>query len=221
MAVVAEGAEWLSLAQAAARLGIHPTTLRRWANQGQIPVSLTPGGHRRFRRGDLETLAIQRRQLKTIGALEQTWAGHALHETRRELSDIHLRPAWLSRFDDEARLFYRQLSLRLMGVCMQYLAGAGLDESLLEEARWIGKTYGDRFLMQHVALSDGLSILAFFRSNMLEAALQVPEAAQLRPEASQGLVRRLTSLLDAVELGIATAYERSLTVPLPSDHSAR
>jgi hypothetical protein len=104
---------------------------------------------------------------------------------------------------------------------MQYLAGAGLDESLLEEARWIGKTYRDPLPTQQVALSDGLRTMATFRSNMLEAARQLPEAAELRPEASQGLVRRLTSLLDAVELGIATAYERSLTVPLPSDHSAR
>ena len=39
---------WLTLSEAAEQLGVHPTTLRRWADNGDIPVSVTPGGHRRF-----------------------------------------------------------------------------------------------------------------------------------------------------------------------------
>jgi len=47
-------AEWLTLSQAAALLGVHPSTVRRWADHGDLPVKLTPGGHRRFRRAELE-----------------------------------------------------------------------------------------------------------------------------------------------------------------------
>ena len=38
---------WLSLKAASKKLNVHPTTLRRWADNGDIPVMLTPGGHRR------------------------------------------------------------------------------------------------------------------------------------------------------------------------------
>jgi excisionase family DNA binding protein len=40
--------QWLSLNEAAQQLGVHPVTLRRWADDGEIPVMVTPGGHRRF-----------------------------------------------------------------------------------------------------------------------------------------------------------------------------
>ncbi|NJM08455.1 helix-turn-helix domain-containing protein [Candidatus Gracilibacteria bacterium] len=52
----------LSLAEASKRLGVHATTLRRWADAGAIPVYMTPGGHRRFASGDIEALIAGERQ---------------------------------------------------------------------------------------------------------------------------------------------------------------
>lgn len=56
-----EGKEWLTLGQAAAFLGAAQSTVRKWADGGRVPAFYTPGGHRRFRRGDLEAfLAVSR-----------------------------------------------------------------------------------------------------------------------------------------------------------------
>ena len=48
----------LLLGPAAALLGVHYTTLRRWADAGRVPVSRTPTNQRRFRVGDLRTLIV-------------------------------------------------------------------------------------------------------------------------------------------------------------------
>ena len=66
--------DWLPLKQAADRLGVHSTTLRRWADNGDIPVMLTPGGHRRFTVADIERFAEEHRRLKMVAGLEQIWA---------------------------------------------------------------------------------------------------------------------------------------------------
>jgi excisionase family DNA binding protein len=42
--------EVITLPEAAALLGVGPTTLKRWTDQGRIPHTRTPGGHRRFLR---------------------------------------------------------------------------------------------------------------------------------------------------------------------------
>jgi excisionase family DNA binding protein len=47
--------EWLPVGQAARFLGVAQSTIRKWSDQGRIPAFYTPGGHRRFRRSDLET----------------------------------------------------------------------------------------------------------------------------------------------------------------------
>jgi excisionase family DNA binding protein len=49
-----DGREWLTLGQAAAFLGAAQSTVRKWADGGRVPAFYTPGGHRRFRRADLE-----------------------------------------------------------------------------------------------------------------------------------------------------------------------
>jgi excisionase family DNA binding protein len=52
----AQGAEpdWLTLGQAAKYLGVAQSTIRKWSDQGLVPAFYTPGGHRRFRRRDLD-----------------------------------------------------------------------------------------------------------------------------------------------------------------------
>ena len=42
------GEEWLSLREAAEMLGMHPATVRLWADRNELPSRRTNGGHRRF-----------------------------------------------------------------------------------------------------------------------------------------------------------------------------
>jgi excisionase family DNA binding protein len=46
--------DWLTLGQAAKFLGVAQSTIRKWSDQGRVPAFYTPGGHRRYRRGDLD-----------------------------------------------------------------------------------------------------------------------------------------------------------------------
>jgi excisionase family DNA binding protein len=46
--------DWLTLGQAAKYLGVAQSTIRKWSDQGRVPAFYTPGGHRRYRRSDLE-----------------------------------------------------------------------------------------------------------------------------------------------------------------------
>jgi excisionase family DNA binding protein len=47
-------AEWLTLGQAARYLGVAQSTIRKWSDQGRVRAFYTPGGHRRYKRADLE-----------------------------------------------------------------------------------------------------------------------------------------------------------------------
>ena len=51
--------DWLTLGQAARFLGVAQSTIRKWSDDGKVPAFYTPGGHRRFRRADLEAFIAQ------------------------------------------------------------------------------------------------------------------------------------------------------------------
>jgi excisionase family DNA binding protein len=46
--------DWLTLGQAAKYLGVAQSTIRKWSDTGRVRAFYTPGGHRRYRRGDLD-----------------------------------------------------------------------------------------------------------------------------------------------------------------------
>jgi excisionase family DNA binding protein len=48
--------ELMTPGEVGAKFRVSPKTVSRWARQGLLPEVLTPGGHRRYRRGDVETL---------------------------------------------------------------------------------------------------------------------------------------------------------------------
>jgi excisionase family DNA binding protein len=52
----ASAEQLLTPADVAARVFVDPKTVSRWARAGKIPSQRTPGGHRRFRSSDVDTL---------------------------------------------------------------------------------------------------------------------------------------------------------------------
>jgi excisionase family DNA binding protein len=52
--VPANEPDWLTLGQAAKYLGMAQSTIRKWSDSGRLPAFYTPGGHRRYRRSDLD-----------------------------------------------------------------------------------------------------------------------------------------------------------------------
>lgn len=53
---------FLNVGEAAAYVGVSAASLRKWSNQGFVPVYRTPGGQRRFVRGDLDEFMRGMRQ---------------------------------------------------------------------------------------------------------------------------------------------------------------
>jgi excisionase family DNA binding protein len=203
-----ETTEWLSLKQAADRLGVHPTTLRRWADSGDIRVLLTPGGHRRFAVADVVRFAEEHRRLRMVSGLEQIWAEQAIKQTRLEIVN-HGDEHWLTAFSEDERERKRLLGRKLMGVMLQYISLNHGGDDFLEEARSLGREHADNALGLGLPLVDAIQAMLFFRDTLVEVAIQLPEVAHVQAEVNTRLLRRINTLLNAVKLAIVETYEKS------------
>jgi excisionase family DNA binding protein len=197
---------WLPLRLAADRLNVHPTTLRRWADNGDIPFLLTPGGHRRFAVADIEEFASSRSRRRALVPVEQVWAEKAMRRTRRALAS----PApeeWFAGMTDDHRAQHRQLGRQLMGLTLQYISSEEGNGHLLEQAREVGYAYGKLNLEVGLPLTDALQAAIYFRDELIEVALQLPGSTRIRPEDNLRLMRRINRLLNIVHLAVAEMYE--------------
>jgi excisionase family DNA binding protein len=198
---------YLSLSAASKLLGVHSTTLRRWADQGAVPVYVTPGGHRRFARSDVEALAA--RQPLSTQALGSVWASKAIAVTRNELAQHHgpERQAWMNHVSEAERADWRRVGQQLMGVVLRYINGPNEDERLLDEARAIGAAYAQLARRAGMPLTGALEAALFFRDSLVDAAMALPDEAHMRPEESARLLRRISRVANEVHLAVAKGYE--------------
>ena len=194
----------LSLSAASKLLGVHSTTLRRWADAGSVPVFVTPGGHRRFARHELEALAA--RTILSTQAVGTAWAARAIAHTRSELAAPQ-RQRWMARIDDGDRAAWRRLGQQLMGVVLHYINSPRDDDDLLGEARRIGDEYAQYARRASMPLTVALEAALFFRDSLVDAAMDLPEEAHLRPDASARLLRRISRVANTVHLAVAAGYE--------------
>lgn len=192
----------MTLGQACRILNVDESTLRRWADAGQVRTFRTPGGHRRFAEHDVRSIVQgrARRQYSDVGDLA----------TKRIRQQLH-RPGhhdWYESFDESHREKLRPLGRRLMALVADYLAKRGRKTSLLEEARVTGDEYGMELANAGMSLSQAMEAFTFFRRSLDQSAKQALAKAGTEPAEAVDVCEQIMALADEVMLGIAGAYER-------------
>jgi excisionase family DNA binding protein len=169
------GEEWLSLRQAAAMLGMHPATVRLWADRDELPSRRTNGGHRRFRRADIEARLRRENERKPHPAA-QILIQSVLGRVRFAFTDGTLNALpWYQHFNEAAREAYRLLGRRLLELLLRALTFTNISEELRREAIQLGTEYGSITSTAHVPVADAVRAFLYFRNIVDESVLQLAE----------------------------------------------
>lgn len=205
---MAQENEWLSLGEAAEILGVHPSTLRHWADSGDLPFQRTPGGHRRFRRGDLQQWAL-RKEHDLAPAEARLMLQSALGRARLEIGEGQLHgQAWYDAMDEESRRTHRRLGRRLLELLSSYLTEPEDYEKLRAEVRIIGKEYAQLSQHEDLSLSNSVRAFLFFRDLLLDSVLQFAEMLSLRTPLDWGeRFRQVYTVTDDLMLALIEEYE--------------
>lgn len=198
-------AEWLSLGEVARILGVHPSTVRSWSDQGVLPVHRTQGGHRRYLRSEVELW--QQSQRSDFPSEATLVIQNALRSTRFRISEGSLSAeSWYRKLDDEAREHYRVSGRNLMQGLANFINSDGAEA--VAEADALGYEYAARGRRCGLNSVEAAHAFLFFRNVLIESMLSVYEAAAVRsPHAWSAMFRKISEFTDHVLLTILETYE--------------
>lgn len=197
--------EWLSLSEVAGRLGVHPSTVRSWSDQGHLPAHRTQGGHRRFRRSDVD-LWIQTHREEGLDEGNLV-VQEALRNIRVKVSEGSLEnEGWYEKLDDEARLQYRNSGRALLKGLLDSLSQNGeYDDS---EARSLGFEYASRGWRRGLSAAEASRAFLFFRNTLLDAMLNVYEESSIQtPKAWSDIFRKVYRFTDQIQITLLETYD--------------
>lgn len=199
---------WLELSEAADYLGVHFTTLRRWADGGKVPCIRTPGGRRRFKSAELDTFLASLRQGVSPASTAIQNLERQVAINRSTHSSVREEP-WYGRLDASQRQAMRTGGQQLMAVLMQYATRGNGGDAYLTEGKRLAVHYSE------VCRSVGLSLMETVRAFILvrrSITDSVYEAGTLTGPPDPDTWRlydRTNHFLDTMLLTIVDAFDRA------------
>ena len=203
---MSDNPEWVSLRQAADILGVHPATVRNWADKGDLPSRRTPGKHRRFRKSDLLQYAQSQGELQPTEV--KIIIQNALGQTRMQVGDGNLEDVpWYKAMSDDTRSAMRTLGRRTLEELRTYLGGGARDEHLAL-AITLGKDYAEMLTTDELTLPQATRGFFYFSDFVINSILTWSEVTPPRsaPEWAS-LLRQVNTFMNAMLLSIVEYYE--------------
>lgn len=167
MTTTAASEDWLTLAEASSVLGVSGATLRRWADDGRVPVFTTPGGHRRFSRRTLQhLLPVARRDRPSLARLGASPERIVRAYRPRRSAPPAARPPWLERLSDADRVEFRERGRLLLALLVEHLDAsdpptAGLK---LREAAQLAAGHGRQVAALGASMAEAVQTFIQFRT---------------------------------------------------------
>ncbi|MBK9124607.1 MAG: helix-turn-helix domain-containing protein [Chloroflexi bacterium] len=198
--------EWVSLRRAAELLGVHPATVRNWADKGDLPSRRTPGGHRRFRVSDLQRQMQADSELQPIEI--QVILQSALGQARLQVGDGDLANVpWYRAMRDETRQHMRVQGRALLEELRAFLA-AGSPDSGLSRAIEMGKQYAVSLIEDGLTLPQAVRGFLFFSDFVINSVLTWSELTAPRsPIEWAALLRHVNTFMNTMLLSIIEYYQ--------------
>ncbi len=190
--------QWIGITEAAEKLGLHPSTLRRWADAGRIPSRRTLSGRRRFERSAIENLHLEKDYEKPTGPANN------LEASMQDFTSIHTKALAIReqglkmRLNEEQTLFFRYSGQSMMSLLMHYISRNNNAENFLEEAKKIAREYGLVLARAGVPASQAAEFYLDFRRSILASMLATTGLAGQNDRDGQDILIRLSDFFDAL-----------------------
>lgn len=205
-----QNARWLTLKDASAFLGVHYTTLRNWADRGEIRVFRTPGGHRRFSVTDLRAF-LEERVGQTELADSSEVVEAAVVRVRQEIEKSPQEEIrWRYALDEDEGDVHRARGRKLFSLAISFVLKPNQRERILQDGRALGEQYGRDAARNDVGLRETGKAVQFFRGQLTQLLHHSENPRML--DADDVRVRRLLDqFLDEILFAVLDGYEKQVT----------
>ncbi len=163
---------------------------------------MTPGGHRRFPRNEIDALLRQRDGAS--GTVGDELIETILASTRSEIIRMD-ETRWMSAMTDVQKTHLREEGRHVMELLREFLHDDADRPEILNKVREAGVDYAESAAKADLSLTELLGAVSFFRSHILETAVDQRSASA---EERRGIFRNVNLFLNTLLLSVAETFEK-------------
>ncbi len=205
---------WVGIGEAGRLLGVRPATVRRWTGQGRLTAFVTPGGHRRYRVGDLLEFtdhSLQEEESGPPGLAKLT------EPDRREAVSEARKQPWFGLLHASDRDRYRERGRETLRLIESYLREGSGSDDLIRSLESQGAEYGAQAAALGMSLKELLTAFNLFRRPLIAHINEVGDTSS-----RHGLFERVTDMFDLCMAAMVESFLEATLRPItnrPPEHA--
>ncbi len=202
---------WLSINEACKLLGVDQSTLRRWSDDGKVPVFRTPGGHRRYAEDELLAfLNTGPRRQEQPRVSRQALTDRSLSAYEDDYIQGARERRWFQTYTQATLDEHRRLGRRLVDLAIRYAATSQpMSEraTLLREGQEIGEHYGRSGAGAGLTIADTVDAFLYFRMPIVQAVMGMIDEEGLPAKRAVRLFAEISQFMEHVLVATVRAHE--------------
>lgn len=203
------GKKWLSIHDACAMVGVDQSTLRRWSDDGKVPVFRTPGGHRRYAEEDLRTLVGSNGRRPDRPRIRQEMTDRSLLAFEEVFWQGARARRWFRAFSPAKHDELRLLGRRMVDLAVRFASSPESSDrnSYLDEGRQIGEQYGISSARVGLTSTEAVEAFLYFRYPVVRSVVGMIEEQGLATKRAARVFIDIGQFMDQVLLAMVSFHE--------------
>jgi hypothetical protein len=188
-------------------LGVSEAALRQWTDEGKIKVFITPGGHRRYSRGDLNKFMSS--PPKMLGVKDLAAELEETVELHREIARKHIASApWYDKFGRESQEHFANLGRQLLNFIIRYVTEPTKRKETVQHARGVGHDMGRMLENLGLPLTDSVEAFLMHREPVMSAVAHLMKKKEAFSGRIVEAIPLVAHIMDEALVALVAAHQQ-------------
>lgn len=197
----------VNISEASRILAVSEQALRQWTDEGKIKAFITPGGHRRYSRLELNRFINQNRKMLGLKDLvtDLEHVVPVLHDTATN----YLRStSWQGQLDPESQKYLASLGRRLLALIIKSVSEASWQAEISKEVQEVGADFGRILARQGLPLTDAVQTFVQHREPIIQVTTEMLKKREGFNRRIVEAIPIINNAMDEALVSLVTAHQQ-------------
>ena len=198
---------FLNISEASRILGVSEAALRQWTDEGKIKAFVTPGGHRRYARPELEKFMSSQPRILGVKdlAVELEDTAQMLRETSRTSLD---GSPWYDVLQEESKTHLAHLGRQLLTLIIKYITEPSKRAETVQLTRDVGRDLGETLAKLGLPLTDSVGVFLLHRDPIMNATTHLMRRREAFAGRIVGAIPMVVHVMDEALVALVAAHQQ-------------
>ncbi|MFC2048029.1 helix-turn-helix domain-containing protein [Chloroflexota bacterium] len=202
---------FLSISEASRILGVSEAALRQWTDEGKIKAFVTPGGHRRYLRANLNKVITA--HPKMLGVKDLIAEIEETVELHREIARKALSSSsWYNKLSQESQDHFADMGRRLLSLIVKYISEPSKRGETMHLARQVGHDMGEILATRGLPLADSVEAFLIHREPVVNVATSLLKRRDAFTDRVVDAIPLAINVIDETLVSLVTAHQQYRSV---------